>query len=363
MGEAQLEDTLKVGVEGSLALVTLQRPRALNALTSQMRQAFSEHLWAFARDPQVYAVAVESASPRAFSSGSDVREVLSLARSDLAHGNKTFADEYALNWQCECFSKPTVSLIDGMVMGGGVGISLYGTHRVAGEKYAFAMPETMIGLFPDVGVCHVLARLPDHVGMYLGLTGRSIGRADALRLGLITHCIDAARFGEIKAALADTWPVDTVLDERDQDPGAGDLDPYRETIAACFSAPAVEEIVARLLAVEGEPRDWARAVASDLAKRSPLSLKITHRHIRESAARDLRQTLQIDYRLAVRLLEAKGDFYEGVRAALIDKDGAPKWQPATLEDVSDAILDDYFAPLPEAELVLPTREEMQALRA
>lgn len=363
MGEAALDDTLKVDIQGSLALVTLARPRALNALTCHMRQAFSKHLWAFARDPQVYAVVVESESPRAFSSGSDVREVLSLAEADLAQGNKTFADEYALNWQCECFSKPTVSLIDGMVMGGGVGISLYGTHRIAGERYAFAMPETMIGLFPDVGVCHVLARLPDQVGMYLGLTGRSIGRADALRLGLATHCIDADKFAEIKAALIDTWPVDTVLDDRDQDPGAGDLDPYRGVIADCFSAPTVEEIVARLATVEGRTRDWAQEVVADLGKRSPLSLKITHRHIREARARDLRQTLEADYRLAVRLLEAKGDFYEGVRAALIDKDGAPKWQPASLEDVTDAILDDYFAPLGEAELVLPTREDMQALRA
>ncbi|HRN83939.1 MAG TPA: enoyl-CoA hydratase/isomerase family protein [Hyphomicrobium sp.] len=357
------ENALKMEIVGSLAVVTLARPRALNALTCLMRAKLSEHLWAFARDPQVYAVVLQSESPRAFSSGSDVREVLSLARADLAQGKKTFADEYALNWQCECFSKPIVSLIDGMVMGGGVGISLYGTHRVAGEGYAFAMPETMIGLFPDVGVCHALARLPDHVGMYLGLTGRSVGRADAYALELVTHCIARERFEEIKAALADTWPVDTVLDERHVEPGPGDLAPYRHVIADCFSAVTVEEIVARLGAVEGMHRDWAQAVARDLGKRSPLSLKITHRHIREAQARDLRQTLQIDYRLAVRMLEADGDFYEGVRAALIDKDGAPAWSPSRLEDVTEAIVSSYFAPLAEDELVLPTRQEMQALRA
>ena len=357
------EEMLKTEIEGSLAVVTLARPRALNALTCAMRAKLSERLWAYARDPQVYAVAIQSESPRAFSSGSDVREVFSLARADLAQGKKTFADEYALNWQCECFSKPVVSLIDGMVMGGGVGISLYGTHRVAGEGYSFAMPETMIGLFPDVGVCHALARLSDHVGMYLGLTGRSIGRADAYALELVTHCIDRVHFDGIKAALADTWPVDTVLDERHVEPGPGDLAPYRHVIADCFSAPTVEEIVSRLGVVEGTQRDWAQAVVADLAKRSPLSLKITHRHIREARARDLRQTLQVDYRLAVRMLEAGGDFFEGVRAAIIDKDGAPAWSPARLEDVTEAIVSSYFAPLGDGELVLPTREEMQALRA
>jgi enoyl-CoA hydratase len=234
---------------------------------------------------------------------------------------------------------------------------------VAGEGYSFAMPETQIGLFPDVGVAHVFARLPQHVGMYLGLTGRSIGRAEAYALGLVTHCIDSGQFEAIKAALADTWPVDTILDERDQDCGPGELAPYRETIDRCFSADTVEEILTRLGHVDGTLREWADNVAADLRARSPLSLKITHRHIRGAQAGDLRQTLAGDYRLAARLLEANGDFYEGVRAALVDKDGAPRWTPARLEDVTDAMLDAYFAPLGARELVLPTREEMQQARA
>lgn len=357
------EETLKIEIQGTLALVTLARAKALNALTQHMRSKFSKGLWSFARDPQVYAVVIESESPRAFSAGSDVREITGLARGEPADAKKAFADEYALNWQCECFSKPTVPLINGMVMGGGVGITQFGTHRVAGEDYSFAMPETLIGLFPDVGACHVLARLPDQVGMYLGLTGRSIGRAEAYALGLVTHCIDAAGFAAIKAALADTWPVDTVLDERHSDPGLGELAPYRATIARCFSGRRVEDIVAGLEAVEGEHRTWAQGVAADLRRRSPLSLKITHRHMREARARDLRQTLQIDYRLASRILDADGDFFEGVRAALVDKDGTPVWSPSRIEDVSEAMLDAYFAPLGAGELVLPTREEMQELRA
>lgn len=357
------DETLKVEIRGSLALVTLARTKALNALTQEMRSKLSERLWSFARDPQVYAVAIQSESPRAFSAGSDVREVIGLARAEMEAGLKTFAEEYALNWQCECFSKPTVPLINGMVMGGGVGISQFGTHRVAGETYSFAMPETLIGLFPDVGACHVFARLPQHVGMYLGLTGRSIGRADAYALDLVTHCIDSQHFEAIKSDLADTWPVDPALDDRHQDCGEGELAPYRDLIDRCFSAPRVEDILARLDAVQGAHKAWAEGVAADLRRRSPLSLKITHRHIRDARSRDLRQTLQGDYRLAARILEANGDFYEGVRASLIDKDGKPRWAPARLEDVTEAMLDAYFAPLGARELELPTREDMQAARA
>ncbi len=347
---------------GSMALVTLDRTKALNALTAAMRAKLAEGLWSFARDPQVYAVVIQSAGGRAFSAGSDVREIMAAARIDRAQAARLFADEYALNWQWECFSKPTIPLIDGLVMGGGVGISLYGTHRVAGESYRFAMPETQIGLFPDVGTAHVFARLPGHMGAYLGLTGHTIGRADAFALGLVTHCIEKEQFEAIKAEIADTWPVDPALDGRHREPGPGELAPFAETIDRCFSGRTVEEIVERLEAEAGRASDWARATAADLRRRSPTSLKITLRHIREAGARDLRETLIADYRLALRCLEGH-DFAEGVRAAIIDKDGEPRWQPDRLEDVSQAIVDDYFAPAGAGELTLPTRQEMQALRA
>ena len=225
------------------------------------------------------------------------------------------------------------------------------------------MPETAIGLFPDVGAAWTLSRLPDDIGMYLGLTGRTIGRADAYALGLLTHCIPAARFEEIKAALADTWPVDPLLDERHVDPGprrARAATPSR--IARCFSAPTRRGDRRRGWSGSTDAdRDWAQGVVADLEARSPLSLKVTHRHIRDARALDLRQTLQVDYRLACRFLDGH-DFYEGVRAALIDKDGEPEWQPARLEDVTPAMVEDYFAPMGAAELVLPTRQEMQAAR-
>jgi enoyl-CoA hydratase len=354
-------EELAIEVKGSLAIITLNRPRALNALNAAMRRKLAEAYPRFARDAQIYAVVIQSASEKVFSAGGDVRELVRLGRDDREQARRAFAEEYALDWLHECFSKPTISLIDGPVMGSGVGITLYGTHRIAGERYRFAMPETAIGLFPDVGAAHALSRMPGAIGMYLGLTGRSLGPADAYSLGLVTHCIPAARYEEIKAALIETWPVDPLLDERHRDPGPCELEPCTGLIARCFSAPSVEEIVARLGQVDGSGRAWAQGVLDDLKTRSPSSLKVTHRHIRDACARDLRQTLQVDYRLACRFLEGH-DFYEGVRAALIDKDAKPRWRPDRLEDVTPAMVEDYFAPMGADELILPTRQEMQAAR-
>jgi enoyl-CoA hydratase/carnithine racemase len=358
---SEASEELSVERRGSLALITLNRPRALNVLNVAMRRKVADTYPRLAREPTNYSVVIQSAGGKAFCAGGDVRELVSLGREDKAQARAACAEEYALNWLHECFSKPTISLIDGPVMGSGVGITQYGTHRVAGEAYWFAMPETAIGLFPDVGAAWVLSRLSDAIGMYLGLTGRSIGRADAYALGLLTHCIPAQHFEEIKAALIDTWPVDPLLDERHVDPGPRDLERYAEPIAHCFSAASVEEILDRLAGIDDENRTWADGVIADLKSRSPLSLKVTHRHIREARAFDLRQTLQVDYRLACRFLDGQ-DFYEGVRAALIDKDNAPRWQPARLDDVTPAMVEDYFASMGAQETVLPTREEMQAAR-
>lgn len=352
---------IRIVNSGAAAVVTLGRASALNALTLDMRTQFAEALPRLARDPQTYALVIRSALPRIFSAGGDVRELIALAARDSAAAQRALADEYRLNWLHECFSKPTISLIDGAIMGSGVGITAYGTHRVAGEKYRFAMPETAIGLFPDVGAAHLLARLPNAIGMYLGLTGRFVSRADAFRLGLVTHCIPATQFDEIAAALSDADPVDPVLDDRHADPGPGELPDVEEVIAAAFSAASVEEIIARLKDAPAAHTDWAAGVIADLEKKSPTSLKVTHRHIREAASLDLRETLQVDYRLASRFLEHP-DFREGVRAALVDKDGSPAWKPSRIEEVTAGMVDEFFVPMGAGELVLPTRKEMQAAR-
>lgn len=362
MSEGVIVSDIKVEQKGALARIILDRPRALNSLTEAMRMTIGETLRKASRDPNTYAVSITSTHPRAFSVGSDVREVITWNREDPPHARRAFRDEYGLNWHCECFSKPTVSLIGGMVMGGGVGISLYGTHRVAGEGYKFAMPETKIGLFPDVGVCHALSRMPDGIGLYLGLTGNAIGRADAYALGLLTHCIPSAEFAAIEAEVADVQPVDTVLDTRHQEPGPGELEPVRETIARCFSANSVAEIVDRLKSETGRNAAFAAATVQALTERSALSLAITHRHIMEAKDRDLKGTLEIDYRLACRCLDGH-DFAEGVRALIVDKDNAPRWVPATIAAVRASDIAPYFAPMGEGEeLVLPERKEMQAAR-
>jgi enoyl-CoA hydratase len=352
---------LDAAIEGAAGVITLDRPRALNALTSAMRARIGAAFAAWARDPQVYAAVIVSATDRAFCAGGDVREMVECGRRSLDEARRMMAAEYALNWQLDCFTKPTVSLMDGAVMGSGVGITLYGTHRVAGPRYRFAMPETAIGLFPDDGVSWVLARLPDEVGMYLALTGRAVGPADAYALGLVTHCIPAGQFAGIRAAMREADPVDPVLDTCHEEPGPGELDGLRPPLARCFGGESVEAIMAALEAERGAERDWAQGVLGDLERRSPTSLKVTHRHVRAAKGLDLAATLAQDYRLACRFLEGH-DFYEGVRAALVDRDHTPRWQPARLSEVSDAMVGAYFASLAEAELKLITRTEMQAVR-
>jgi enoyl-CoA hydratase len=363
MAETQvITATHTVGVRhervGASAVVTLDRGRALNALTPEMVADLAARFARFGRDTDLYVVVVKSADAKAFCAGGDVRALSALALTDFDAACAALQAEYRLNWVLECFTKPCVVLMDGLVMGSGVGISAYATHKVAGSKYRFAMPETAIGFFPDVGTAYALARMPHRIGIYLGLTGHGIGRADAFALGVVTHCLEVEQFGEVEARLAEAWPVDTLLDAQHRDPGVGALAEHVEMIDGCFSGGSVEEILERLADVTGPSAAFAQVALADLRTRSPRALKVTLRHIREAGSLDLRQTLEMDFRLAVRLL-AERDFHEGVRAALLDKDHAPRWVPASLADVTENILGDVFAAMPGAELGLPLRQEMQ----
>ena len=346
---------------GAATVLTLDRAAALNAVTTGMRNVVAAALVKAARDPEIYVVILKAMGDRAFCAGGDLRELVTLLATDMPAACRSLAQEYALNWRLECFSKPHVALIDGLVVGSGVGLSLYGTHRVAGPGYRFAMPETAIGLFPDDGVVHAFSRMPGVIGTYLALTGRRIDRADALALGLVTHCVPVAAFKDIESRLALAEPVDRVLDGLHQDPGSPPMEKVRAAIDRCFSAPTVTAIMARLEAEQGPHQHWAQAVHAELTKRAPLSLVVTLRHLQAATAMDLRQTLMMDYRLAVRCLQAP-DFAEGVRAALIDKDHAPRWSPERLDDVTPGMVHRYFQVDTDNELVLPTRQEMQANR-
>lgn len=361
-----MQEPVIVARRGALAEITLNRPNALNALNDEMREKLVAALPGLPRDPDVYALMLRSASERAFCAGGDVRELVALARRDHAAACASLAFEYRMNWTLECFSKPTVSLIDGMTMGSGVGLVLYNTHRVAGPKFSFAMPETAIGLFPDVGASSVLAKLPGAMGRYLGLTGRRIGRATAYRLGLVSHCIGPGHYAQITAALENAEPVDQVLDALhvEPDPAEDDLLALAGVIEECFGRPTVGDIIATLQtrAADGdEAGRWCREVADELKTRAALSLLVTLRHLDECRERDLRETLMGDYRLAVRFL-ALPDLAEGVRAVLIDKDQKPAWQHASVADVPISTVDAMFEPLEGGELDLPTRDQMQAMR-
>jgi enoyl-CoA hydratase len=344
--------------EGAAALVTLSRPEKRNALTIAARAKLAERLPEFARDPLVYAVVIRSTVDSIFCAGGDVVEMAAFADRDMEAAEKALADEISLVWRAECFTKPTVSLIDGVVMGGGNGITRFGTHRIAGERYRFAMPETGLGLFPNNGLAHTFARMPKDIGMYLALTGESVGRADAFHLGLVTHCIAAAEFGAITAALADADPVDPVLDSRHVDPGSGSLLALGDVISRCFGAGTVVEIVARLASESGPHATWAAATRERLLVRSPTALVVAHRLIREASAMELRDVLELEHALICRMMELP-DLHAGVRARLGKTGDAPRWRPARLEDVSPAMIDAIFSSAEAHHLRLSSRRDMQ----
>lgn len=356
-GPAAEQETAEiiVGAEGASGLLTLNRPRALHALNTAMRAKMAEALQRWAGDPETYAVVLASSGGKAFCAGGDVRELLDWVRDDLGKARRSVADEYRLVWQIDCFSKPVVALIDGLVMGSGAGISMFATHRLAGPHYAFAMPETALGFFPDVGATVFLGRLPGAMGLYLGLTGDRIGRADAYQLGIASHCIDPGHYPAIRTALAAADPVDPLLDGLHADPGPGLLAAHRDAIDRCFAAADVPAIMARLEAEKGRHRDWAQATLAKLAKASPLSLAVTLRQLRDGKAIGLKEALEREHRMTVNLM-ACHDFAEGVRALLIDKDGAPRWR-FTLDKISPADVEQAFAPLAEGELSLPARPQ------
>ena len=357
---------VKISNRDAVRVIVLDRPRAHNALDAAMTSSLLAAIPQIARDPNAYAIVLRAARPGPFCVGGDVREMARLAITDPGAAAHALAAEYELVWMLECFSKPVVSLIDGAVMGAGAGISRVNTHRIAGANYAFSMPEVRIGFFPDDGIAAVLARMPDCIGIYLGLTGRAIGRDDAFALGLVTHCIDADQFAKIEQSLANADPVDPLLDDLHKPVGPGELHARRALIADCFSAGSLEAILARLADIRGsapleETRQWAGTVLSDLALASPCALKITLRHIRDASALDLRQTLMLDYRIGRRLIGAH-DFQEGVRARLVERDRAPQWRWQASEDVSAPYVDGLFKPSIGEELILPTRTEMQSAR-
>jgi len=326
-------------------LVTLNRPKALNAISYDMIAGMEKNYIAWAGDADIYGVVLKSSGGRAFCSGGDLKALYEWWRSGKVNAIlEQYTIEYQHNWTLDRFIKPHVSLMDGYVFGGGAGISLYGTHKVAGENYRFAMPEAAIGFFPDVGATHFLTRMPGRIGLFLALTGTQIGRADAYALGLLTHCIDKSEFDAIQMAMSEADPIDPVLDKRHVDPGPSGLLEMQERIDRHFGGNSVEDIIGSLNDATGEESAWARDAAGRMDKNSPLSLKVAFHQLRKCGQPSLESALALDARLAHHFLTGD-EVYEGIRSLLIDKDGKPKWAQSTLKEVSDDIVEAMFEPL------------------
>jgi len=336
-----MESHINAEKRGALGLLTLARPQALNALTHGMIRALAAQLAAWAGDDAVRAVAIRGEG-RAFCAGGDVRAVRAAVLAGSDDGLKLLRDEYRLNALVGSYPKPYVALLHGICMGGGAGISVHGRYRLADATLCFAMPEAAIGFIPDVGASHFLSRLPDRLGLYLGLTGAQIGLEDARDAGLVTHAVGG--FEAVIAALAAGESVDAAIAPAARKTGPGPLAGQRRRMAALFSAATVEGVLERL---DRDGGDFAREAARAIRAMSPTSVKLAFREIREAAGLDLRQCLAMEYRLAAKVIQGH-DFAEGVRAALVDKDRAPEWRPAALAAVADTA--DFFVPDPRAEL-------------
>jgi enoyl-CoA hydratase len=335
---------------GACGFALFNRPAALNALTPGMIRALRQALEAWARDPSILRVVARGAGDRAFCAGGDIRLIYEQGLAGQHEAQLAFwRDEYRLNQFIARYPKPYVALMDGFVMGGGVGVAIHGSHRIAGDRLAFAMPEVAIGFFPDVGATFFLPRLPGGMGAYIGLTGARVGAGDALAAGLANAFVPSARFDALAEALGGTGDTDAIVARFAADPPAPALARHRALIDDCFGAPDVAAVLARLDAASASGDAFAQATAATLRKHSPTSLAIAFRQTRPEAGRSVEEALRLEYRVVSRVLRAP-DFYEGVRAAIIERGAAPRWRPARLEDVDPAVIDACFAPLGSAEL-------------
>ena len=331
-------------VEGALGRLTLDRPKALHALTTQMCALMTEALLAWRDDPAVVAVMIDHAGQRGFCAGGDIRALSSAGDDGGAAAREFFRVEYRLNALLFDYPKPAIAVMDGVTMGGGVGISAPCRYRISTERTVFAMPETAIGLFPDVGGGWFLPRLPGRAGMWLALTGARLEAADMLLLGLATDHVDAGRLDAFKASLAaDPAAVETILTEFEAAAGEPPLARAMDDIDRLFAGDGAAAILA---ALDADGGDWARAQAERLRRMSPQALAVTHRQLTLGAqAQSFAQEMAREYDLAGNVV-LRPDIREGVRALLIDKDNAPRWTPATLDEVAPAMIDALFAPRP-----------------
>ncbi len=325
-------------VQSGIGRITLNRPRALNSLNHGMVLAMLDHLEAWRADPGVRAVLIDGAGDRGLCAGGDIRAIYEDARAGGTALLRFWADEYRLNLLISRYPKPYLALMDGLVMGGGVGVSAHGSHRIVTERSRVGMPETGIGFVPDVGGTYLLSRTPGELGTHIALTAGAISGPDAIHCGLADHFVPSERIPDLLDALT-SRPTDDALELIAEPAPPSALAGDAAWIDHCYAADTVEEILSRLHA----GGDAAATAAKEIEAKSPTALKVTLRALRSAAAMpDLETVLAQEYRISAHALST-AEFAEGIRAQIIDKDRAPKWSPATLSEVDDRIVDAYFS--------------------
>jgi enoyl-CoA hydratase len=349
-----VSDDVLISTQDRVGRIRLNRPKAIHALNTEMCEVMSAALIGWVHDDSVEAVIIDHAEGRGFCAGGDVVMIARSGSEDAADAKRFFFAEYRLNHLLFTYPKPTVAIMDGITMGGGVGISLPCDFRIATENTRFAMPETGIGLFPDVGGGWYLPRLPGRVGEFMALTGARLDGAECRYLGLATHYVEQAELADMIDRVANTpmrvqGPIGTFASS----PPEARIEANLPLVTKLFASDRLEDVLA---ALEADESDWAQTELATLRSKSPLSCKVSLRLMAEGAKRtSFADEMKAEYSLAGRVVRTH-DFREGVRALLIDKDNAPQWDPVTPEEVTDDMLDVLFAPLPESEAWTPFPE-------
>jgi enoyl-CoA hydratase len=329
-------------ISGSAGRITLDRPKALNSLTSGMVHDMARALDLFERDARVHHVIVDGGGGRAFCAGGDVRLMREAIATDPKQARDFWRDEYRLNLKIANYPKPYVAVMDGICMGGGVGISAHGTHRIVTERSQVAMPETLIGFIPDVGGSWLLARAPGHAGEYMAALAYRMNAADAIYAGFADHHVPSDKISTLIDALCGSADAGKTIAQFASDTGPAKLEADRAWIDAVFCEPTIQEAV-RLL--EANHDDWSKATLGALAGHSPTALAAAHRAVQDARDDfDLAQSLAREFRYAFRTITLH-DFGEGVRARVIDKDNQPRWRPPSLDQVRESDIDALFASL------------------
>jgi enoyl-CoA hydratase len=346
-----MTDKVLSRIEGRTGRISLNRPKAINALDLDMVRAMTEALQLWLREPAAKLILIDHAGGRGFCAGGDVVSIAQSSQGHGAAGQAFFFEEYRLNHLMYTYPKRGVVFMDGIVMGGGVGIACPCKYRIATERTLFAMPETSIGLFPDVGGGRYLSRLRGRVAQFLALTGARLDGAECVALGLATHYIPSDRLDEVKNRLIEVPEhVEAILRAASAAPPPARIVSNEAAIDRCFASDRLEDIFA---ALEADGSDWAAKELATLRTKSPTACKVSLRLLVESPMQfHFLDEMRLEYGIVVRMFRHP-DFIEGVRALLIDKDNSPRWNPATPEGVTDAMIDRIFEPLPPAEAWTP----------